>query len=256
MATMRHQNVVAFLGTCYPPPCIITEFCAMGSLDTVLRRAKTDPAFARELPWNRRLGIAVDAAKGMHFLHTCTPPILHRDFKSPNLLVDANWCAKVADFNLSKRETPGMSHAGTLTKNNPRWLAPEMLAGDIPTKAADVFSFGVVMWVSCWRGGRAPPQAGRCPGAMLAVCARVRHFILLLQELMTWELPWPGRNSFQIMALMIGRKRMEVPTAADLPGGGFTGMEAYVALMERCWSESPADRPTFEEVVAALRWVC
>ena len=56
------------------------------------------------------------------------------------------------------------------------------------------------------------------------------------------------------MALMISHKRMEVPAEADLPGGGFIGMESYVALMRRCWSESPADRPTFEEVVAALRW--
>jgi len=71
MASLRHPNVVMFMGMCVEPPCIITEFCARGSLFDVLRKARTSPAFAQQLDWSRRLSMALDAAK-VCFL--CSPP--------------------------------------------------------------------------------------------------------------------------------------------------------------------------------------
>lgn len=59
-------------------------------------------AMAMELDWQKRLSMALDAAKGMHYLHSSQPPIVHRDLKSANLLVDKHWRVKVADFNLSR----------------------------------------------------------------------------------------------------------------------------------------------------------
>ncbi|EFN52530.1 hypothetical protein CHLNCDRAFT_13628, partial [Chlorella variabilis] len=102
-------------------------------------------------------------AKGMLCLHVHNPPILHRDLKSPNLLVDAAWRVKVCDFNLSKllEESVRSSSAGGLL--NPRWLAPEVLMGQNATAASDVFSFGTVLW-----------------------------------ELLTWQLPWEGANLYQV----------------------------------------------------------
>ena len=92
MAALRHPNIVAFMGLCTAPPAIVTELCARGSLTDVLKAAKRDPA---SLPWPRRLQMAIGAAAGMHHLHNQSPPIVHRDLKSPNLLVDQHWTVKV-----------------------------------------------------------------------------------------------------------------------------------------------------------------
>ena len=74
---------------------------------------------ALELDWRRRLRLALDAAKGMHYLHTRQPPVLHRDLKSANLLVDKYWQAKIADFNLSRVMQPSAA-VSSLAATNPR----------------------------------------------------------------------------------------------------------------------------------------
>ena len=73
--------MVNFLGICHEPPTIVTEYCSRGSLTQVLATARTDPAVAAQLTWQRRLSMAVDAAAGMLYLHTRPPPngpVLHR----------------------------------------------------------------------------------------------------------------------------------------------------------------------------------
>jgi hypothetical protein len=96
MASLRHPNIVQFMGMCTLPPCVVTEYCARGSLTDVLKAGRTGkPAAAADLSWRRRLGMALDAATGMLHLHARSPPIIHRDLKSPNLLVDVHWRVKV-----------------------------------------------------------------------------------------------------------------------------------------------------------------
>ncbi|GAB4822541.1 hypothetical protein N2152v2_009587 [Parachlorella kessleri] len=108
LATLRHPNVVGFMGVCAVPPCVVTEYCARGSLTDVLRQAKQSPA--AQLDWVKRLNMMLDTAKGMLHLHSHKPPIIHRDLKSPNLLVDSHWHVKVSDFNLSKASQPFTKH--------------------------------------------------------------------------------------------------------------------------------------------------
>ena len=162
MAALRHPNVVSFLGVCLQPPSIVTEYCARKSLTDVLRGAKSSPAKASEMVWTRRLNMVLDAAKGMLYLHAHTPPIIHRDLKSPNLLVDGHWRVKVSDFNLSKLLEEGAAMS-SMAATNPRWLAPEILAGNPATFASDVYAFAIVLW-----------------------------------ELLTWELPWGPTNPWQV----------------------------------------------------------
>eukprot|EP00891_Asterochloris_glomerata_P004591 jgi/Astpho2/4591/e_gw1.00067.503.1_t len=163
MASLRHPNVVMFLGLCLDPPCMVAEFCARGSLLDVLRRAKTNQVpLLLLLDWGRRLNIALDAAKGMLYLHTRQPPILHRDLKSANLLVDKHWRAKVADFNLSRVMHPS-TVVSSVAATNPRWLAPEVLAGKSYDCASDVYSFGMILW-----------------------------------EMMTWQVPWEELGPWQV----------------------------------------------------------
>nr|XP_043632519.1 probable serine/threonine-protein kinase SIS8 isoform X2 [Erigeron canadensis] len=98
MKRVRHPNVVLFMGavTRAPHLSIITEFLPRGSLYRLIHRPNN------LLDIRRRLRIAFDAARGMNYLHNCTPVIVHRDLKSPNLLVDKNWVVKVCDFGLSR----------------------------------------------------------------------------------------------------------------------------------------------------------
>lgn len=69
MASLRHPNVVMFMGLCLEPPCIVTQFCARGSLFDVLRKARTSPPFAQQLDWPKRLGMALDASKVTQTAH-------------------------------------------------------------------------------------------------------------------------------------------------------------------------------------------
>jgi serine/threonine protein kinase len=107
------------------------------------------PRNVTQLSWSRVRRIAVDAAKGMAYLHYRNPAIIHRDLKSHNLLVDENWKVKVCDFGLSRiyGDTQGnaMTACGT-----PCWTAPEILRNSHYTTKADVYSFGIVLWV-CFR---------------------------------------------------------------------------------------------------------
>ena len=94
--------------------------------------------------------------------HAHVPPIIHRDLKSPNLLVDKHWRVKVSDFNLSKMLEDNVVMS-SMAATNPRWLAPEILAGENATFASDVYAYGVVLWVREWgrRGRRGLGGGGR-----------------------------------------------------------------------------------------------
>ena len=111
--------------------------------------------------------MASDIAAGMAHLHSRSPPLLHRDLRSPNILVDSSWRAKIADLGLSKIAEEAMAASSTLVQVNPRWAAPEIVAkGNPPTFASDVYSFGVVLW-----------------------------------ELLTWDLPWgSSANAMDVSA--------------------------------------------------------
>ena len=74
---------------CLDPPAMITEYCARGSLNDVLKRGRTTPALAQQLDWPRRLNMALDAAKGMFYLHSCSPPVIHRRAPAPSC---GAWC--------------------------------------------------------------------------------------------------------------------------------------------------------------------
>eukprot|EP00879_Flechtneria_rotunda_P011156 GHRR01011654.1.p1 GENE.GHRR01011654.1~~GHRR01011654.1.p1 ORF type:complete len:1165 (+),score=475.65 GHRR01011654.1:461-3955(+) len=98
LASIRHPNVVNFIGACHKPGqrCLVTEYCARGSLDHVLHKS----GLALDLA--KRVEFAMDVARGMACLHAQRPIIIHRDLKTANLLVSARFEVKVADFGLSR----------------------------------------------------------------------------------------------------------------------------------------------------------
>eukprot|EP01104_Vermistella_antarctica_P017297 TRINITY_DN6101_c0_g1_i1.p1 TRINITY_DN6101_c0_g1~~TRINITY_DN6101_c0_g1_i1.p1 ORF type:complete len:869 (+),score=173.02 TRINITY_DN6101_c0_g1_i1:217-2823(+) len=139
MSVLQHPQIVHFLGANLEPPnvCLLAEYMCRGNLSTVLRN---NP----ELSWDIKLQMALDTALGMLYLHSHSPPIVHRDLKSLNLLVDEKFRVKVADFGLSK-VTSGASLNSKVGSLN--WCAPEILLRSSPyTTKGDVYSMGMVLW--------------------------------------------------------------------------------------------------------------
>ncbi|KAL7595218.1 uncharacterized protein LOC111880996 [Lactuca sativa] len=176
MKRLRHPNILLFMGAVTSPQrlCIVTEFLPRGSLFRLLQRNTA------RLDWRRRVHMAMDIARGMNYLHHCHPPIIHRDLKSSNLLVDKNWNVKVGDFGLSrvKHETYLTTKTG---KGTPQWMAPEVLRNEQADEKSDVYSYGVVLW-----------------------------------ELVTEKIPWDSLNSMQVIgAVGFMNQRLDIPTDVD-----------------------------------------
>eukprot|EP01025_Chloroclados_australasicus_P024355 TRINITY_DN2444_c0_g2_i1.p1 TRINITY_DN2444_c0_g2~~TRINITY_DN2444_c0_g2_i1.p1 ORF type:complete len:470 (-),score=52.48 TRINITY_DN2444_c0_g2_i1:1139-2548(-) len=174
---LRHPNLILFIGYCMSQNpqqfVIVSEYMSRGSLWDVIQKQKI------QLPTKGQRMIALSVARGMLYLHTRKPPILHLDLKSPNILLDQQWRVKIADFGLSQIMGKGyISHVGV---GSPEWSSPEMLRGETVDDKTDVYSYGVVLW-----------------------------------ELMTGEKPWEGKNSFSIVA-QVGYQgqRLDTPLQGD-----------------------------------------
>ncbi|XP_075757730.1 mitogen-activated protein kinase kinase kinase 12 [Pelodiscus sinensis] len=134
---LKHPNIITFKGVCTQAPCycIIMEFCAQGQLYEVLRAGrKVTPSLL--VDWS--MGIA----GGMNYLHL--HKIIHRDLKSPNMLITYDDVVKISDFGTSKElsdKSTKMSFAGTVA-----WMAPEVIRNEPVSEKVDIWSFGVVLW--------------------------------------------------------------------------------------------------------------
>jgi tRNA A-37 threonylcarbamoyl transferase component Bud32 len=140
---LRHPNLTLFIGVCTNPstPALVTEYMRGGSLWDLIH--PRNPSQVVSIAWDKRLRIMKDVAKGAAFLHGCRPPIIHRDLKSQNVLLDDHWNCKLCDFGLARLKSlnSDMSRVGT-----PQWMAPEVLREESYTESADIYSFGVLVW--------------------------------------------------------------------------------------------------------------
>ncbi|KAL7882039.1 hypothetical protein AOLI_G00088880 [Acnodon oligacanthus] len=134
---LKHPNIIGFKGVCTQAPCycIIMEYCAQGQLYEVLRAG-------RKITPRLLVDWASGIASGMNYLHL--HKIIHRDLKSPNVLVTHNDVVKISDFGTSKElsdKSTKMSFAGTVA-----WMAPEVIRNEPVSEKVDIWSFGVVLW--------------------------------------------------------------------------------------------------------------
>lgn len=95
-----------------------------------------------QLTWEDKRRIAVEIARGMNYLHTFATPVLHRDLKSLNILMDEGFRPKIADFGWTRKMAEKMTgKIGTY-----QWMAPEVIKSQKYTEKADVFSFAIILW--------------------------------------------------------------------------------------------------------------
>ncbi|GAB4842349.1 hypothetical protein Ancab_012319 [Ancistrocladus abbreviatus] len=142
LMAIRHKNLVSLVGYCDEENklALIYEYMANGNLQTLVSGGDL-------FSWKKRLQIAVDAAQGLDYLHNgCRPPIVHRDVKTPNILLNENLQAKVADFGLSKIfPDEDKSYVSTRVIGTPGYLDPEYSVTQQLNEKSDVFSYGVVL---------------------------------------------------------------------------------------------------------------
>lgn len=147
LSRMRHPNLVLLLGACPEYGCLIYEFMNYGSLeDRLIRRNNTPP-----IPWQIRFNIAADIATGLLFLHQAKPePLVHRDLKPGNILLDHNYVCKIADVGLARLVPSSIadnvtqyhmtSAAGTFCYIDPEYQQ----TGQLGVKS-DVYSLGIML---------------------------------------------------------------------------------------------------------------
>ncbi|KAM7259598.1 hypothetical protein ACFE04_015339 [Oxalis oulophora] len=147
LSRMRHPNMVLLLGVCPEYGCLVYEHMVNGSLEDCLFRRENSPV----LPWQARFRIAAEIATGLLFLHQSKPePLVHRDLKPGNILLDRNFVSKISDVGLARLVPPSIANsvtqyhmtsaAGTFCYIDPEYQQTGMLG----TKS-DVYSFGILL---------------------------------------------------------------------------------------------------------------
>ncbi|KAF5797406.1 putative non-specific protein-tyrosine kinase RLK-Pelle-RLCK-VIII family [Helianthus annuus] len=151
VSTLKHENLVELCGYCVEgnTRVLAYEFATMGSLHDILhgRKGVQGAQPGPVLDWMQRVKIAVDAAKGLDYLHEkVQPSIIHRDVRSSNVLLFEDLRAKIADFNLSN-QAPDMAARlhSTRVLGTFGYHAPEYAMTGQLTQKSDVYSFGVVL---------------------------------------------------------------------------------------------------------------
>ncbi|KAF3616807.1 U-box domain-containing protein 35 [Capsicum annuum] len=147
LSCIRHPNMVLLLGACPEFGCLVYEYMANGSLDDRLFRRGNTPV----LPWQLRFRIAAEVGTSLLFLHQTKPePLVHRDLKPGNILLDRNYVSKISDVGLARLVPPSVadsvtqyrmtSTAGTFCYIDPEYQQTGMLG----TKS-DIYSFGIML---------------------------------------------------------------------------------------------------------------
>ncbi|XP_024967603.1 probable LRR receptor-like serine/threonine-protein kinase At5g48740 [Cynara cardunculus var. scolymus] len=225
LSSICHQNLVSLEGYCHEPKqqILVYEYLPGGSLADNIYGANSK---RKTLSWVCRLKIAIDAAKGLDYLHNRSEPrIIHRDVKSSNILLDGDLNAKVCDFGLSKQVTQAdVSHVTTMVKGTAGYLDPEYYATQQLTEKSDVYSFGVVLLeLIC---GREPLRRTGSPDSF---------------NLVLWAKPYLQAGAFEIVDESLKETYDE------------ESMRNTASIASRSVDSDASQRPTIAEVLAALK---
>ncbi|XP_061363819.1 serine/threonine-protein kinase PBL34-like isoform X3 [Gastrolobium bilobum] len=224
LGDLVHPNLVKLVGYCIEDNqrLLVYEFMARGSLENHLFRRSLP------LPWSIRMKIALGAAKGLTFLHEeAERPVIYRDFKTSNILLDADYNAKLSDFGLAKDGPEGdKTHVSTRVMGTYGYAAPEYVMTGHLTSRSDVYSFGVVLLEMLT--GRRSMDKHRPNGE---------------HNLVEWARPYLGE-----------RRRFYRLIDPRLEGHfSIKGAQKAAQLAAHCLNRDPKARPLMSEVVEALK---
>ncbi|XP_074315808.1 putative serine/threonine-protein kinase PBL26 [Silene latifolia] len=229
LSLLHHPNLVNLIGYCTDGDqrLLVYEYMALGSLEDHLLDF---PNARRPLDWYTRMKIALDAAKGLEYLHDkANPPVIYRDMKSSNILLDIDFHAKLSDFGLAKLGPTGeQKHVSTRVMGTYGYCAPEYQRTGQLTSKSDVYSYGVVL-LELITGRRTidtrkPTQE---------------------QHLVAWATPVfrdPSRHSELADPHLDGNFPLK-------------GLNQAVAIASMCLQEEAAVRPVMCDVVSALSYL-
>lgn len=211
---IRHPNCLLYMGICFEPVvCIVTELFSGGSVASFLHGPN-----ARKFTPFKALEMISCVARGMYYLHASSPPILHRDLKASNILINrlVTHCV-ICDFGLSRqfvKEASGIDTRDRGGENGvigtPYTMAPEIMEQKEYTPAADVYSFAIVMY-----------------------------------EMFVGRFPFPHLKPIQLMFHVSEGKRPKFFESDKVP-------PTLRKLIESCWAHDPKNRPTFEDILKVL----
>ncbi|KAG0491324.1 hypothetical protein HPP92_004278 [Vanilla planifolia] len=224
LGQFSHPNLVKLIGYCCEGEhrLLVYEYMACGSLEKHLFRR-----VSLSMTWTTRMNIALGAAKGLAFLHGVERPIIYRDFKTSNILLDANYNAKLSDFGLAKEGPVGdQTHVSTRVVGTYGYAAPEYVMTGHLTARSDVYGFGVVL-LEMLVGRQAMDT--RRPSR--------EH------NLVEWARP-----------LLVHKRKLLKILDARVEGQYSVAIAQKVAnLAYQCLSQNPKGRPTMNQVVEILQ---
>ncbi|PKA50249.1 PTI1-like tyrosine-protein kinase [Apostasia shenzhenica] len=225
LGRVRHKNLLGLRGyhASGAERLIVYEYMPNRSLLCHLH-SRFSGADHRPLDWRRRMRIALESAAGISYLHhEISPRIIHRDIKASNILLDAKFRPKVADFGFAKLVPDGVSHFTTRVKGTFGYLAPEYAMWGRVSSGCDVYSFGILLLELV---------SGRRPLEKIAGQTR---------EILHWAMPLVERGRWDQLAdpRLSGR--------VDL-----AQLRSVVITAVRCTEGCPERRPAMREVVEML----
>ncbi|KAL2555074.1 Protein kinase superfamily protein [Forsythia ovata] len=230
LSRLHHRNLVKLLGICAEDQCrsLIYELVPNGSVESHLHGADKEVS---PLDWRARVKIALGAARGLAYLHEdSSPRVIHRDFKSSNILLEQDFTPKVSDFGLARTAMEeGNKHVSTHVMGTFGYLAPEYaMTGHLLVKS-DVYSYGVVLLELLT--GRNPVDLSQPPGQ---------------ENLVAWARPLLGTKEGLEMII-------DPDLKSNVPSDSIAKVAAIASM---CVQPEVSHRPFMGEVVQALKLVC
>jgi serine/threonine protein kinase len=223
LTQINHRNVVKLLGCCLETevPLLVYEFITNGTLSDHIH----NKSLASSLSWEKRLKIATETAGALAYLHFSTSmPIIHRDVKTSNILLDDNYMAKVSDFGASRLIPLDQKQLTTLVQGTFWYLDPEYFYTNQLTEKSDVYSFGVVL-----------------------------AELLTGNEALSFNRPENDRNLALYFVSAIKEDRLlQILEHNIVNEGNIQELKEVANLAKKCLSIKGEDRPTMKEVAMEL----
>eukprot|EP00727_Mastigamoeba_balamuthi_P013609 m51a1_g8871 putative pas domain-containing protein tyrosine kinase (1172) ;mRNA; r:600159-604604 len=230
----HHPNLLMLMGYCETSTdiLVVTEYMEGGTLADYLRKEK------RNASVYSLVAMAFDVLKGIAYLHSCKPPIVHGSICTHNLLIDGKGTVKVSDFWFSNKRG-AFSSTGSNSKSLKRaaWQPPEVIAGTFLTPATDVYAFGIVLWELI-----APPEMTQSSCTSMSALES-QNSAQTSSAATATPMPSPmmgvnNDNGIDVQMVQLGPPEIPPnvsPAAAD--------------LMDRCWNTQPERRPSIFQIL-------